>query len=71
MTITTTELKKNQGKYLSLASREDVVVTKYGRPIAKIVGVRSRAIESIETVFGVLPKDYDERVVLKERSLSI
>lgn len=71
MTITTTELKKNQGKYLSFASREDVIVTKYGRPIAKIIGVGSRAVRSIERVFGVLPKDYDERAVLKERAFSI
>ena len=71
MTITTTELKNNQSKYLSLASREDVFVTKNGKPIAKIVGVQRRAIESIESVFGVLPSDFDEKSVLEERLASL
>lgn len=71
MTITTTELKNNQSKYLALSSREDVIVTKNGRPIARIVGVRQTEVASIESIFGVLPKDIDEKKVLEERILSL
>ena len=71
MTITTTELKNNQSKYLALSSREDVIVTKNGRPIAKIVGVRQAEVASIESLFGILPSDIDEKEILKERALSL
>ena len=71
MTITTTELKNNQSKYLALSSREDVIITKNGRPIARIVGVRQTEVASIESIFGVLPKDVDEKKVLEERILSL
>ena len=34
MTITATEFKKNLGKYLELASKEDILITKNGKTIA-------------------------------------
>jgi len=34
MEITATELKKNLGKYLELASKEDIAITKNGKVIA-------------------------------------
>ena len=37
MVITATELKMNIGKYLKLANEEDVIITKNGRWIAKLV----------------------------------
>jgi prevent-host-death family protein len=41
MEITATELKKNLGKYLGAATREDVVITKNGKAVARIVGERA------------------------------
>ncbi len=37
MTITATELKKNLGKYLEMAEKEDVLITKNGKVIARLV----------------------------------
>ena len=37
MEITATELKKNLGKYLELADKEDVLITKNGKIIARLV----------------------------------
>ena len=38
MTVTFSELKNNLGKYLELAQHDDsIIVTKNGKPIAKIV----------------------------------
>ena len=37
MVITTTQLKENVGKYLILAAKEDILVTRNGRAIAKII----------------------------------
>ena len=37
MQIALTELKLNVGKYVDLAETMDVIITKYGKPAAKIV----------------------------------
>ena len=71
MRITTTELKTNQAKYLSLSNDEDIIITKNGKPIAKIVGLRKTVVSNIESLFGVLPQDFDEEAILKERALSL
>jgi prevent-host-death family protein len=41
MEITATEFKKNLGKYLGAVSREDVVITKNGKAVARLVGERA------------------------------
>ena len=37
MQIALSDLKINVGKYVDLADTEDVVITKYGKPAAKII----------------------------------
>ena len=38
--IKATELKANLNKYITLAEREDVVITKSGKSVAKITGIK-------------------------------
>ena len=37
MQISLSDLKVNVGRYVELAETEDVIITKYGRPAAKII----------------------------------
>jgi prevent-host-death family protein len=37
MQIALSDLKVNVGKYVDLADTEDVIITKYGKPAAKII----------------------------------
>lgn len=39
MIISLSEFKANVGRYVDLAEMEDVVITKYGKPAAKIVRI--------------------------------
>ena len=71
MTITTTQLKENQAHYLSLASREDIIVTKNGKFYARITGARRQAVKSVSNLFGIIPSDVDEDALLKERALKL
>ena len=57
MTITATELKKNLGKYLSLAENEEVFVSKNGKIIAKISSPYVDKMALIDELTGILPKD--------------
>ena len=66
MTITTTQLKENQAHYLSIASREDIIVTKNGKFCVRITGARKRAVQSVSTLFGIIPSSIDEKEILHE-----
>ena len=57
MSITATELKKNMGKYLLMAEKEDVYITKNGKMIAKLTSPFQNKMEIAESLFGILPKD--------------
>ena len=56
MTITATELKKNLGKYLVLAATEDIMITQYGKVVAKLTNPFQSRTEIAESLFGILPQ---------------
>ncbi len=70
MIVTTTQLRANQSYYLSMASREEIVVTKNGKVVAKITGAMSENVKSVSSLFGILPPDVDEDSLLRERALN-
>ena len=57
MSITATELKQNLGKYLILASTEDVYITKNGRVIAKLTNPFQSRVDAAKSLFGIIPDD--------------
>ncbi|MCL2479417.1 MAG: type II toxin-antitoxin system prevent-host-death family antitoxin [Treponema sp.] len=76
MLITLSDLKVNVGKYVDLADTEDVIITKYGKPAAKIIRYDKEPwyikkipekITSIDSLFGTLPNDIDLDEIRIER----
>ena len=66
MKVTLSKLKTNIGKYIDLAETQDIIITKYGKPAAKITRFDKEpwymkkipeTISSIEEIFGTLPED--------------
>ena len=57
MSITATELKMNLGKYLMLAEKEDVYITKNGKVIAKLTNPFQDQVDMAKSLFGILPAD--------------
>jgi len=57
MTITATELKLNLGKYLKLAEKEDVYITRNGKVTTKLSNPNQRRVEIAKSLFGSLPAD--------------
>ena len=55
MVITATELKNNLGHYLNMAAAEDVVISKNGRPIARLTGPEPSRVQRMQALFGILP----------------
>ena len=56
MSITATEFKSNLGKYLQLAMVEDILITQYGKVVARLTKPFESRIEVAESLFGILPQ---------------
>jgi len=76
MLVALSDLKADVGRYVDLAETEEIIVTKYGKPAAKIVCYNKEPwyskkipekITSIEQLFGTLPSDIDLDDVRTER----
>ena len=76
MQVALSDLKMNVDKYVELAETEDIIITKYGKPAAKIIrfGTESwnlkkipEKVTSIEQLFGTLPGDITLDDVRAER----
>ena len=68
MQVALSELKVNVGKFVEIAQTQDVIITKYGNHIAKIIRMDKEPwyqkkipekITSVEQLFGTLPEDID------------
>ena len=57
MSITATELKQNLGKYLLLPAKEDILITKNGKIIAKLTNPNQNRVDTAKSLFGMLPED--------------
>lgn len=70
MEITATEFKKNLGKYLELAEKEDIMITKNGKTIAVLknpkndVAIKLAALEAF--IGSALPPDGSPSCTLEE-----
>ena len=71
MSITATELKSHLGKYLLLATTEDVFITKNGRVIAKLTNPNQDRVNIAKSLFGVLPADMTLEEAQEERLSTI
>ena len=76
MQVALTELKTNVGKFVELAETQDIIITKYGSPIAKIIRFDKEPwymkkmpekVTSVEQLFGTLPGDVDLDDIKTER----
>ena len=56
MSISASELKANLGKYLVLAMTEDILITQYGKVVAKLTRPFQSRVEIAESLFGALPQ---------------
>jgi len=70
MLITTTELKENIGKYLAFADSEDIVITKNGKQVAKLIGIRKKSSFLTDSLIGVISDQAVDPTQLREERLT-
>ncbi len=57
MSITATELKLNLSKYLLLAEKEDIFITKNGKVVAKLTNPFQDRVSMAQSLFGSVPAE--------------
>jgi prevent-host-death family protein len=54
MFVSSTEFKTNLGRYLNMVSTEDIVITRNGHRIAKLVKEEDDTLAEIRSLYGIL-----------------
>ena len=57
MLVTATEFKSNIGKYLVLVAEQDIFITKNGKNVAKLSGIKQNKADIAKSLFGIIPND--------------
>ncbi len=58
--ITATEFKENFGKYLMLSLKEEILITKNGKPFTKLVGVYNSSWDDLTGILDEKDLDLDD-----------
>ena len=67
MYVTTSDFKTKISYYLSIVKNEDIIVTKNGNKIARIITEEDDPVESAKTLFGILPSTINKDEIIAER----
>lgn len=68
MQVTATQFKVNLGQYLEMVRHEDVVITKNGKIVAKLINPNTSAVDALSGVLsGKISDDLDGRALRAER----
>ena len=67
MIVTATEAKNNFGKYIELALNQEIVITRNGSPIARLLGINETVSFLSDRLVGLVPRDVDENDAKSER----
>lgn len=68
MTVTTTDIQNNFGKYLqAVQSGDEIIILKNGKEAARLISANKAATFLTDSLRGVLKGDYDDKECCAER----
>ena len=67
MIITATEFKSNLGHYLELVDKQDIVITRNGKRIAKLTAATKDRSDILRALTGIVPSDVSLETAREER----
>ncbi|MDR3263390.1 MAG: type II toxin-antitoxin system Phd/YefM family antitoxin [Clostridiales bacterium] len=59
MTVNSTEFQNNVGRFLQKAADEDIVITRNGKEVARLIGAGKAATFLTDSLIGILPEQID------------
>ena len=67
MFVNSTEIQDNFGKYLDLATGQEIVITKNGAPVARLLGMKETVSFLSDRLVGIIPPDINEADIKRKR----
>ena len=67
MLVNSAEIQNNFGKYLDLAAGQEIVITRNGLPVARLLGMKETVSFLTDRLVGIIPSDVDEDAIKRER----
>ena len=69
MFVTATEFKTNLGKYLEMARKQAIFITKNGKNIARLTSPTVNKLAVLDSLVGIVPADdvTDDETIREER----
>ena len=69
MFVTATEFKTNLGKYLEMARKQDIFITKNGKNITRLTSPTVNKLAVLDSLVGIVPADdvTDDETIREER----
>jgi prevent-host-death family protein len=67
MIVKSTEIQNNFGRYLDIASGQEIVITKNGIPVARLLGMKNTISFLSDRLVGIIPDDVNEDEIKSER----
>lgn len=67
MIVTSTEVQNNFGKYIDLASNHEIIITRNGSPVARLLGANQAVHFLSDKLVGIVPDDVNENAAKEER----
>lgn len=67
MLVSSTDVQNNFGKYLKLAASQEILITRNGTVVARLIGIKNREKSLSGQLRGIIPADIDEKAAKDER----
>ena len=67
MMINSSDFQNNVGKYLDLADEQEIIITRNGSPVARLLGMNKSVSFLADSLIGLIPADIDESSEKAER----
>jgi prevent-host-death family protein len=67
MVVSSADVQNDFGKYVDLASEQEIVITRDGLPVAKLLGIKKIGAFLSDRLVGLVPRDVNENLAKAER----
>jgi len=67
MIVNSTDVQNSFGKYLDMAASQEIVITRNGKAVARLVGINIQEQSLAERLRGIIPDDVNEKAIRDER----
>ena len=67
MIVSSVEVQSDFRRYVDLASEQEIVITRDGLPVARLLGMGKSVSLLSERLVGLVPRDVNEEIAKTER----